>query len=380
MIFMRRLTTLARFPVAMSAIAAALALGFGGQVSLSANNSSAPVQAQATMAATMSATMAGTMAAQKQSADIAALSDYHVTLFASSTSTYFGPDSLVVADGNVFIDYQNTTAKDCTDKNSSTVVEYTMDGKVVKTFAVPGHSDGMRMDPTTHFLWVTSCEDGNAKFVTIDPKSGTVTPYVFPAAPHGGGYDDVYFLNGKAFIADSDPKLDSSGNTAFPAVDQITLSNGKVVLTPILMGNAKATDNSTTPASTVTLNLTDPDSLSTDNKGNLVLVSQGDSELIMIGNPGTAQQTVSRIPVGTQLDDTVWATSTHGSLLVADGTTGKTYWVKSDNFVVGSIYTQMPNDSGVAGALGTVDPTTGTITPFAIGFGKPTGMVFVPAA
>ncbi len=129
--------------------------------------------------------------------------------------------------------------------------------------------------------WTTSCEDGNPKFATIDPKSGTVTPYVFPAAPHSGGYDDLYFLNGKAFITASAPKLDSKGNTAFPAVDQITLSNGKVVLTPILKGNAKATatDNSTTPATTttVTLNLTDPDSLSTDNKGNLVVVSQGDS-------------------------------------------------------------------------------------------------------
>jgi hypothetical protein len=361
-----------RSSVAISAVAVALVLVVGGQVGLSASNGSAPVQAQATMAATI--------AAQNQTSEIATLSNYHVELFASSTSSYSNPDSLVVADGNVFIDYQNKTAKDCTDKNSSTVVEYTMDGKVMNTFSIPGHSDGMRLDPTTHLLWTTSCEDGNPKFATIDPKSGTITPYGFPAAPHGGGYDDLYFLNGNAFIAASAPNLDSTGNNPFPAVDQITLSNGKVVLTPILKGNAKAMDNTTKPASTVTLNLTDPDSLSTDNKGDLVLVSQGDSELIIIGNPGTAQQSVSRIPVGTQLDDTVWATSTHGSLLVSDGTTGQTYWVKSDNFVAGTIYTEMPDDSGVAGALGTVDPSTGIITPFAVGFGKPTGMLFVPSA
>ncbi len=101
-------------------------------------------------------------------------------------------------------------------------------------------------------------------------------------------------------------------------------------------------------------------------------------ELIIIGNPGAAQQTVNVMPVGTQLDDTVWATSTKGSLLVADGTTGNTYWVKSDKFVVGTIYTQTPNNLGVAGVLGTVDPATGIVTPFAVGFGKPTGMVFVP--
>ena len=207
-----------------------------------------------------------------------------------------------------------------------------------------------------------------------------MTPYTFPATPHSGGYDDVYFLNGKAFIAASNPTLDKDGNNPYPAVDQISLSNSKVTLTPVLMGNAKATDNTTSPASTVTLNLTDPDSLSTDNKGNLVLVSQADAALIMIGNPSTAQQTVSRIPVGTQLDDTVWATSASGSLLVSDGKTGQTYWIKSDKFVPGTIYTEMPSDSGVAGTLGTVDPSTGIITPIAIGFGSPTGMLFVPAS
>lgn len=363
-----------RSSVAIRAVAVALVLVVCGQVALSANNGAVSAQG-----GTPVATLAGTMAAQKQAPEIVALSNYHVALFASSTSAYSGPDSLVVDGSNVFIDYQNTTAKDCTDKNSSTVVEYTMDGKVVNTFSIPGHSDGMRVDPTTHLLWTTSCEDGNPKFATIDPKSGTVTPYTFPVAPHGGGYDDLYFLNGKTFIAASAPKLNSSGNNLFPAVDEITLSKGKVVLTPILKGNAKATDNTTTPASTVTLNLTDPDSLSADDKGDLVLVSQGDSELIIIANPGP-QQKVSRIPVGTQLDDTVWATSTHGSLLVSDGTTGNTYWVKSDNFVAGTIYTETPNDSGVAGVLATVDPSTGIITPFAVGFGKPTGMLFVPGA
>jgi hypothetical protein len=369
-----------RSSVKIRAAAAALVLVIGGQAAVSANNGRAAVQPQVALAATAAPTMTATMTAQNPTAAIVALSDYHVSLFASSTADYSAPDSLVVSNGNVFIDYQNKTAKDCTDKNTSTVVEYTMDGKVVNTFAIPGHSDGMRLDPTTNLLWTTSCEDGNPKFATIDPKSGTVTPYTFAAAPHKGGYDDLYFLNGKAYIAASNPTLDAKGNNANPAVDEITLSNGKVVLTPILKGNAKATDNTKSPAETVTLNLTDPDSLTTDDKGNLVLVSQGDSELITIANPGTAKQTVSVLPVGTQLDDTVWATSTHGSLLVSDGTTGNTYWVKSDNFVVGGIYTETPNDSGVAGVLGTVDPATGIVTPFALGFGKPTGMVFVPAS
>ncbi len=309
---------------------------------------------------------------------IAALAGYQVSLFASSTAKYTGPDSVAVDNGHVFIDYQNTTAKDCTDTNSSTVVEYTMDGKVVKTFSIPGHSDGMRIDPATHIVWTTSCEDGNPKMATIDPSSGAIASYTFPSAPHGGGYDDFYFLNGMTFIAASNPTLDASGNNPNPAIDQITLSNGQAVLKPILMGNATATDTTTAPPSPVTLTLTDPDSLTTDGKGNLVLVSQADSELIVISNPGTAQQSVSRIPVGTQLDDTVWATATQGRLLITDAGTGLTLWVRATHFITGTIYTETPDDSGVSGFVGIVSPSTGFVTPIAVGFVKATGMIFVP--
>ena len=174
-----------------------------------------------------------------------------------------------------------------------------MNGKMLKTFTVPGHSDGMRADPSTHVLWVTSCEDGNPKFVTIDPTSGTVTPYAFPMpTPHGGGYDDLCFLNGMTFIAASNPTLNSAGVNVYPAIDKVTLGNGKVNLTPVLMGNATATDliaNAKAP-----LNLVDPDSMTVDAKGQLVLVNQGGSQFVFLKNPGTPQQTVTSVPVGNQ--------------------------------------------------------------------------------
>jgi len=94
----------------------------------------------------------------------------------------------------------------------------------VKQYSVPGHNDGLRVDPPTHLLWATSCEDGNPALNVIDPSSETITPYTFPATPHGGGYDDVWFMNGSAFIAASNPTLDASGKNVFPAVDKITLS------------------------------------------------------------------------------------------------------------------------------------------------------------
>ena len=313
---------------------------------------------------------------------VVAVPGYTVSLFTSPNSSESAtppsaPDSIAVDGGNVFIDYQNSTAKDCTDlPKFSTVSEYTLKGKFVHSWQVPGHSDGMRIDPSTHLIWTTSCEDGNPQFATIDPTTNAVTKYTYPTDPHGGGYDDLYFLGGHTYIAASNPTLDAKGNNPNPAVDEITLANGVLKLKPILMGNATATDTVTNQP--VTLTLTDPDSLTTDTSGDLVLISQADSEYITISSPGTASQKVTRTAVGDQLDDTVWATGA-GRLLVTDGTSGFTYWIDG-NFSAGTILTQAPNDSGVTNFVGTVDPATGYITPFAIGFGKATGMIFVPSS
>ncbi len=316
---------------------------------------------RATTATTSTTT--NTVGSQPGDFGLAALPGYQVSLFARQTSAFNSPDSLVVDNGFVYIDYQNTTAKDCTDKNTSTVVQYDMHGKMLKTFTVPGHSDGMRADPSTHLLWVTSCEDGNPKFVTIDPSSGTITPYTFPPTPHGGGYDDLCFLNGLVFIAASNPSVNSAGVNPFPAIDKMTLSNGKVNLTPVLLGNATATD--LIASAKTTLNEVDPDSMTVDLSGQLVLVNQAGSELVFLKNPGTPQQTVTRMPVGDQLDDTVWATSSQGRLLVTDGVIGNTYWI---NAFPGTVYTQAPDDSGTVGFVGVINMMTGFITPVVIGF------------
>lgn len=297
------------------------------------------------------------------------------THFAAGGQKFINPDSIAIDGTTVYIGFQNVTAKDGTDGKSSTIVQYTMDGKLVKQFTVPGHNDGLRVDPQTHLVWASSNEDGNPALNVIDAASGTVTPYTLPAAPHGGGYDDIYFMNGLAFIAASNPTVDANGNNVFPALDTVTLSGSNAVLKPVLMGNATATDTIT--GKPVTLNLTDPDSLSVDNKGQLVLVSQADSELVYIKNPGTPQQAVSRTPVGNQPDDTVWSTADHGRLLVTDGTSNAIYWVHVDS-PAGTVYTQAPDDSGVVGFVGTIDLTTGFIRPGVIGFGKATGMAYIP--
>ena len=307
-----------------------------------------------------------------------ALPGYDINIFARGTTAYYNPDSIEVVGKYVYIAYQNTTAKDGTDNKTSTIVQYTKEGHVVRTFSVPGHNDGLRFDPYTHVLWATSNEDGNPRIMTINPSTGTIIQYQVPKTPHGGGYDDLQFLNGAAFIAASNPTLNSAGINVFPALDKIELKNGKAILTPVLQGNATATDLTTNQR--VTLNLTDPDSMTIDLQGNLVLDSQADSELIFLHNPGTSKQTVTRLPVGTQVDDTLWIPSKEGSMLVVDGKANVTYKVTIDktDFTRGTIYTEAPSDSTVASFVGTLDPKTGTITPAIIGLGSPTGLAFLP--
>src|SRR5260370_16860313 len=147
----------ASFITSLCCIAAALAL------ILSACSTSST----ATTATTSTTT--NTVGSQSGVFGLAALPGYQVSLFARQTSAFTGPDSLVVDNGFVYIDYQNTTAKDCTDKNTSTVVQYDMHGKMLKTFTVPGHSDGIRAEPSTHLLRVTPSQDANPTFFTIDP-------------------------------------------------------------------------------------------------------------------------------------------------------------------------------------------------------------------
>jgi len=111
--------------------------------------------------------MFGVLSDVHASATVVTSPGYTVTVFAQGTSSYLNPDSIDVTDNFVFIGYQNITAKDGTDNKSSTIVQYTLDGKVVQTFSVLGHCDGLRFNPDTGLLWATSNEDGNPRIVTI---------------------------------------------------------------------------------------------------------------------------------------------------------------------------------------------------------------------
>jgi len=160
-----------------------------------------------------------------------------------------------------------------------------------------------------------------------------------------------------------------------PAVVSAVLKGGVAEITPVLMGNAIARDIPT--GKTVRMNLTDPDSTTVAPGGDVVLISQADSEIVKIHDAGLPGQTVSRLIAGTQLDDTQYATASDGLFYVVDSKTDTTYIVRG-NLSQNIIYSEAPSDSTTyPGTILSIDPLTGATHPIITGFVSPTGLLFV---
>jgi hypothetical protein len=306
-----------------------------------------------------------------------AAAPYQLSVFAHAPKGSSAPDSIAVVRDHVFVGYGDGHLPDGSDGLNSEIVEYRMDGTIVHTYTVPGHSDGLKVDPTTHLLWALQNEDANANLVVINPETHGQKLYTFASAAHGGGYDDIVFRGCKVYISASNP---ANNPNAGPAIVSATLEGSTVEVKPVLFGNASAVDIPTDK--TVQLNLQDPDSMTLDPEGNLVLDSQADQELIIISNPGGSNQRVLHLPLSylsstgvtpVEVDDTAFVTSTEGFILFADKKLNAVFSLKKSAFVPGAAYTAA--DGGPF--VGTIDMTTGLITPIVTGLGNPGGLVFV---
>ena len=315
------------------------------------------------------------LAALAAAGQVTAAVPYTVSTFATGVATvYFQPDSIALLDGRIFIGYGNGAAPDGSDGKSSTIVEYKMNGDVVTTYSVVGHNDGLRVNPQTKQLWAMQNEDANPNLVIIDTTKGTQTVYTFGPTPHGGGYDDISFRGSDVFLSASNP----ANNPNFaPAVVRATISGSVVNVSEALNASAIATDIPTdTP---LTLNLQDPDSMIFNPFGDLVLDSQSDAELIIVHHLGYTDQSVFHLGLtlngaAAQVDDTVFATSTHGTILVSDrdsGAAGVVYAISKNIFSPGAAYTATPN------SVGNLDLDTGVISNVVTGMVSPHGMAFI---
>lgn len=329
------------------------------------------IQAVAAAAFAISSALAVTAIAQT------AVSPYQLSVFASAPQGSSAPDSIAVLRDHVFVGYGDGNAPDGSDGKSTQVVDYAMDGTINYTYTLKGHNDGLKVDPSTHRLWALQNEDANANLVIIDAKTHQQKHYTFGPTLHGGGYDDLVFRGCKVYISASNPA--NNPNTG-PAIVSARLDGSSVEVKPVLAGEAGAIDIPTDGS--IKLNLQDPDSMTLDPQGNIVLDSQADQELIFVSDPGSPAQRVLRLPLSYQtpagpmrveVDDTAFVTSTEGFILFADKTLNKVFALKKKAFVPGTAYTAA--DGGPF--VGTVDLTSGVITPLVTGVKGPGGLVFV---
>jgi hypothetical protein len=227
-------------------------------------------------------------------------------------------------------------------------------------------------------------EDANANLVTIDAATGRTTRYVFGKPPHGGGYDDIVFMDGQAFFSASNPTLNANGQNTGPAIVRGLLrSDGTIDVSRVLPGTPEA---SNIPFGTVArLNLTDPDSMTLTPSGDVLLDDQGDGQLVLLRGPGKDPR-VQYLPLlgHVQIDDTVFATTRRGYLLVADTAGNKVYKISADVWQRGAAFSASTGVAAANGApavpayVGQLDLTSGALLPLVSNLVSPHGMAFVP--
>lgn len=309
---------------------------------------------------------------------------FHLRVFATAPANTSAPDSIIVVGNTLWVGFGNGAAKDGS-SGSSTVVEYTPAGSIVRQVTIPGHNDGLRLDPTSGMLVALQNEDANPTIAYINPANGAVTaPIPLKSLNGGGGFDDMAFVNGRMFTSASNPTLDAKGINHAPAIAQIIATGRGYTYQTLLEGDANAIDAvSDTP---VRLNLTDPDSLTVTPDGSILMTDQQDSQLVLVRVGRSKGPFVTRVPLlsNVQVDDTVFATASTGTLYMTDTGANEIFAITSQRFQVGKPYSA---STGVpaSGGIGPVPPfvgqlylDTGAIVPIAgpNGFMTPHGLAF----
>lgn len=262
---------------------------------------------------------------------------------------------------------------------SSTVVEYSPTGAVLKTIALAGYVDGLKVDPNTHQVWALQNQDGNSTLSIINPETGAVTgplSYVDPSSTRG--FDDVVFQHNAVYLSETNPPNPSGeADATIVALSGGGRSSGPLATTPVFWTGEMGLDTVTGKMEVVPQN--DPDSMKTTATGDLLLTSGDDGVIIDIHHVGKPSQFITFTPIqgvptpGAGLDDVIQTNSTSGTFFISD--TG-------DNKVLEAHISGLNPDDYYAsvaslGGFGQIDPSTGVFT-LLVPVNGPHGVVFVP--
>jgi hypothetical protein len=314
--------------------------------------------------------------------------------FAAGSSGQTLPDDITRLDGKIFVTFQNgvpSTGPGPTGPQDSTIVEFNRAGDEVATWSLSGRCDGLTADPARDLVIATVNEDANSYLATIRPGSPSPKVYSYQPSPEAadgnGGTDSITIgPDDTIYVAHSNPSP-TAPDTA--ALYKVQLSGTTAELTTVFRVDSTATNTSGVSAP---LALTDPDSnryIPRDDPvfgGSILQDSQGDGEIVIVDHPGTDRQSLRLLTLSNAenptlqptIDDMVEVTGP-GTLYVVDQGTGTIQTADTSGFAPGTIVVAQPNDSGNAGQLGVLDPTTGVITHFSNAFNSPKGLLFVPS-
>ena len=307
------------------------------------------------------------------------------------------PDDLAVsADGkHLWVGYGNGV--DTFGKGGpSNLVEYEIaSGAVLKNISIPGHLDGLKINPTTGDVWATENEDGNPTLAIINHESGAFNIYRFDPTLITGGFDDLVFVTSPREDRrhDSDSPADvfivtsSQVNTSTPAIVRISgpLRATNTRLQSALPGAPQSVWNVVTNSAETTDMVGDPDSMTLDPAGELVLDNRSDDSLYIVRNRKTPHP-VLRVPLtlggaAVEVNDTIFTmsettrvSSTAGTIFITDTGGNTIYMLTKPYFPANEVYTA----ANVANVVGLVDLNTGVVTAVATGFKGVHGLAFSP--
>jgi hypothetical protein len=316
------------------------------------------------------------------------------------------PDDITRLGDHLFTAFQNgigPQGQASTDGNrDSTIVEFTLSGKVVAQWDIQGKCDGLTSDPPAGTVIATVNEDAHSSLYTLDPSSGHLVHYAYNRPlPSKGGTDAISIYHGQIFVSASAPGTTGAAapKPNYPAVYVVSLNQAKHIASvrALFYDEAKATAaNGPKFGHTVKLGMTDPDSnevvpgFEPRFAGDFMLTSQGDQEQIFVSNPGTKHQHLWVLHLAQSLDDTAWSTSWHGAFFTVDHGGDAVDEINGSFWPGTALVAVTPCDAGNAPAtcpakgfpadyIGHLDMFNGQILPVALRGVKvhPQGMIFV---
>jgi hypothetical protein len=255
---------------------------------------------------------------------------------------------------------------------------------VLKNISIPGHLDGLKINPFSGDIWATENEDGNPTLAIVDEDNGKFKISTFSTTSVTGGLDDLVFSanSGDVFIVAS-----SQVDTTTPVIVQLS-HNPKNTVTSVksVLGGATANVwNVVTNANETSDQIGDPDSMTLDPAGELVLDNRSDKSLYIVRSP-SATNPVLRVPLklgglAVEVNDTIFTTSattfeasTAGTVFITDTNANAIYMLTKPYFPPNEVYTA----ANVVNDVGLVNLSTGVVTPVVTGFLGVHGLAFSP--